>query len=124
MTLNAVTPANYYLFDPATVGVSVNCYLFVPSSFPGVDSLPVEERHLHFAPGVHSSCCGSEKQTPGVQMCSAVAMTRIAVVVSREFCSAPGVDHFLDLSMQWAMLHVATVSVYTSCSDVYSEARL
>ena len=84
----------------------------------------MEERHLDLAPGVHSLCCGSEDQTPGVHKCPAVAMMRIAVVVARDFCGSPGVDHFYDLSMQRAMLHVATVSVYKSCSDAYTAARL
>ena len=124
MTVTAAVPVSYYLFDPATAGVPVTWYLFVPPPSAGVGSLPVEERHLHFAPGVHSLCCGSEDQTPGVHKCPAVAMMRIAVVVARDFCGAPGVGHFHDLSMRWAMLHVATVSVYESCSGAYTAARL
>ena len=113
-----------WLSVTATAVVPANWYLFVPSSSEGGGSLSVEECHLHFAPGVHSLCCGSEDQTPGVHKCSAVAMKRIAVVVARDFCGAPGVGHFHDLSMRWAMLHVATVSVYTPCSDAYTAARL
>ena len=99
-------------------------YLFVLPSSVGVDPLQVEERHLPFAPGVQDGCCDAENQTPGVQRCSAEAMMRTSVVVARDFCGAPGVGHFHDLSMRWAMLHVAIVSVYTSCSDAYSLEQL